>query len=96
MGMVAVEAQAAGLPVLASDVVPGEITVLEEMVRFQRLDDPFEDWAKNLQDLMEKRMPGDTVRDTRWQKSGFNIEVCCRQLASIYLKRNQPEPVLHP
>lgn len=94
MGMVAVEAQAAGLPVLASDVVPDEITVLDELVKFRGLQDPFHLWADDLQEMIERRLPGDTVGDQRWHRSGFNIDVCCRRLASIYLKPNQRERVL--
>jgi glycosyltransferase EpsF len=93
MGMVAVEAQAAGLPVLASDTVPDEIMVLDEMVKFQSLNDSFDNWAVNLREMMNRRLPGDTVMDKRWKRSGFNMEVCCRQLASIYLNRNQSEQV---
>jgi glycosyltransferase involved in cell wall biosynthesis len=50
LGMVAVEAQAAGLPVLASTAVPQECAVTS-LVRFKPLDDGEEDWAEELLEL---------------------------------------------
>lgn len=85
MGMVAVEAQAAGLPVLASTEVPGEVVVLEEMVRFRDLSDPFDAWASDLTRLIVSRGGGDTASDARWSRSGFNIDVCCKRLHDCYV-----------
>ena len=46
--MVAVEAQAAGLPVLASTVVPRECVVVPELVRFEPLERTAAEWAAAL------------------------------------------------
>jgi glycosyltransferase involved in cell wall biosynthesis len=45
LGMVAVEAQAAGLPVLASTAVPRECAVVPELVRFEPLEQGAQKWA---------------------------------------------------
>jgi glycosyltransferase involved in cell wall biosynthesis len=87
MGMVAVEAQAAGLPVLASDVVPHEVVVLEELVRFVNLDAPFALWAGMLTEMMQQRIHGGTGDDPRWKQTGFNMEICCRELSAYYRNR---------
>ena len=48
LGMVAVEAQASGLPVLASSAVPRECVVVPHLVRFQNLEAGAEQWAADL------------------------------------------------
>ena len=89
MGMVVVEAQAAGLPVLASSTTPDEVVVLKEMVDFCNLDLPFDVWAENLKRMMGERKPTGTSDDARWKTSSFSIEVCCNDLQSVYA--NAPE-----
>jgi glycosyltransferase involved in cell wall biosynthesis len=84
MGMVAIEAQAAGLPVLASSAVPDEVVVLEELVDFCGLDAPFAEWAARLERMASERRKGDTASDPRWTTSPFNLPVCCSLLAGIY------------
>ncbi len=85
MGLVAVEAQAAGLPVLASSEVPSEVAVMTEMVCFRSLQDPIEEWAKDLERLIQSRKPHDSTSDPRWETSGFNIEVSCKRLFDCYV-----------
>jgi glycosyltransferase involved in cell wall biosynthesis len=51
LGMVAVEAQAAGLPVLASTSVPRECVVVPELVVFQKLEAGAAQWAADLLQL---------------------------------------------
>ena len=50
LGMVAVEAQAAGLPVLVSNAVPRECVVVPELVRFQKVEAGEAAWAADLLD----------------------------------------------
>lgn len=88
LGMVAVEAQAAGLPVLASSPVPREISVLQEYVAFMDLDQPFEQWARKLKEMCSRRHPFGTIQDARWSETGFNLEVCCSRLKSVYEGRS--------
>jgi glycosyltransferase EpsF len=51
LGMVVVEAQAAGLPVLASTSVPRECVVVPELVTFQKLEAGAAQWAADLLQL---------------------------------------------
>src|SRR5437660_12509651 len=48
LGMVAVEAQAAGLPVLASTNVPAECVVVPELVQFKEVEEGEAAWADEL------------------------------------------------
>ena len=48
LGMAAVEAQAAGLPVLAADTVPRECVVVPELVKFLKVEDGEKWWATEL------------------------------------------------
>ena len=53
LGMVAVEAQAAGLPVLASEAVPKECVVSPELVTFLPLNGEAKTWATELIRLLK-------------------------------------------
>jgi len=53
LGMVAVEAQAAGLPVLASEAVPKECVVSPELVTFLPLNGEVKTWAAELISLLK-------------------------------------------
>lgn len=88
MGMVAVEAQAAGLPVLASDQVPEEVILLPGMVDFLPLKSSFKDWADKASSMIAKRKPTDTIDDIHWQTSPFNMKVSCNSLMKIYMQQN--------
>ncbi|MFN3167566.1 MAG: glycosyltransferase [Phycisphaeraceae bacterium] len=48
LGIVLIEAQAAGLPYVASDVVPREADILEGFGTRHRLDEPAEAWAESV------------------------------------------------
>ena len=53
LGMVAVEAQAAGMAVLASSAVPRECAVVPGLVRFKDLGDGQDAWAEALLELLD-------------------------------------------
>jgi len=83
LGMVAVEAQAAGLPVLASSVVPHECVVLPELVRFESLERSAKDWAAAL--LQQAALPRDiAAANRRVAASPFSIENSARALIELY------------
>jgi len=88
MGMVAVEAQAAGLPVLASDQVPKEVVVVPGMVEFLSLEDSFRTWSAKAGLMFAKRQPNDTIDEIHWKTSPFNMEVCCNNLRKVYQPQN--------
>jgi glycosyltransferase involved in cell wall biosynthesis len=83
LGMVAVEAQAAGLPVLASTAVPRECVVVPELVRFQNLEAGEAQWAA---DLLQLASRGLNISDAnqRVAASRFAIENSARALLRLY------------
>ena len=83
LGMVAVEAQAAGLPVLASTNVPREAVVVPELVRFQTLDAGAEVWKDDLLDMLNNR-PHVADANERMAASPFAIAHSARALEELY------------
>lgn len=82
--MVAVEAQAAGLPVLASTAVPRECVVIPELYSVLALDEPIELWAAALLQIMTKpRLPLEFCRRAL-ESSPFSIANSARRLEEIY------------
>jgi glycosyltransferase involved in cell wall biosynthesis len=84
LGMVAVEAQAAGLPVLASTAVPAECVVAPELYHARPLTDPLETWAEALLDILASpRIPLARCREAL-ASSPFSIEHSAGRLEAIY------------
>lgn len=83
LGMVAVEAQAAGLPVLASTEVPREAVVVPELVRFRSLDTEQAIWAQDLLDLIA-RPPHVADANRRVAASAFAITHSAHALEELY------------
>jgi glycosyltransferase involved in cell wall biosynthesis len=84
LGMVAVEAQAAGLPVLASTAVPRECVVIPELYNALPLDEPMELWAATLLQIMSRpRAPLELCRRAL-ESSQFSIANSAQRLEEIY------------
>ena len=84
LGMVAVEAQAAGLPVLASTAVPAESVVIPELYDKLPLDGRVDEWVQALLARISKpRPPLDECR-RRVEASAFSIENSAARLEAIY------------
>lgn len=83
LGMVAVEAQAAGLPVLASSVVPRECVVVPELVRFRNVAAGPEQWATDLLELAPQR-PNRVAANRLVAESPFSIGHSSDALLSLY------------
>ena len=83
LGMVAVEAQAAGLPVLASNTVPRECVVVPELVRFQKVEAGEAAWAD---DLLQLAAQPRNIRgaNQRVAASAFSIDSSSRALLRLY------------
>lgn len=83
LGMVAVEAQAAGLPVLASNGVPHECIVVPELVRFQKVEAGEAAWAA---DLLQLAARPQNIRgaNQRVAASAFSIGSSSRALLRLY------------
>jgi glycosyltransferase involved in cell wall biosynthesis len=83
LGMVAVEAQAAGVPVLASTAVPRECVVVPELVRFEELKAGKLVWADRLLELtVQPRDVGTANR--RVAASSFAIDKSAQALLMLY------------
>jgi glycosyltransferase involved in cell wall biosynthesis len=85
LGLVLVEAQAAGLPCFASDGVPTEAYVVKPLVRPLSLAQPAAVWAEQI--LSIRRARPAIRRDealSRVERSSFSIESSCRALEAAY------------
>ena len=84
LGMVAVEAQAAGLRVLASDATPRECSVIPEMVCFKPLADGASSWANETVRLLNLGRPNSKDSNLAVRKSAFSIENSAKRLIGLY------------
>ena len=84
LGMVAVEAQAAGLRVLASDTVPHEARVVTELVTFMPLAAGSSAWGAELKRLMELPRFDPASAADAVRHSPFSIDESYAQLHAIY------------
>ena len=85
LGLVVIEAQAAGLPIVIADSVPKETEIVAELFHWMSLSDPPEIWAQQCIQAYEKS-PGLCWMDTN-RKIGvtsFNIVNNWQELQRIY------------
>jgi glycosyltransferase involved in cell wall biosynthesis len=94
LGMVAVEAQAAGLPVLASTAVPRECVVVPHAVRFLDLSEGVSAWAQQLQTLLAAPRPDPVAANAQIGASRFAIERSAAALVQLY--RGGARPAAFP
>jgi glycosyltransferase involved in cell wall biosynthesis len=84
LGMVAVEAQAAGLPVLASDAVPAAANVMPQLYRALPVRSSLADWTDALFATLNTRRVALDVARRAVEASDFSIETSANRLAKIY------------
>lgn len=84
LGMVAVEAQAAGTPVLASTAIPDEAVVVPQIFRRVPLVETPEVWADALNFLLLAPRPDPTSLYATLQRSAFSIQISARRLEAVY------------
>lgn len=85
LGLVLVEAQAAGLPCLAADAVPAEATVAPELMTRLPVEQGAEMWAEAIERALEGRLAGTaTAALEALRRSAFNIEVNAKRMEELY------------
>lgn len=84
LGMVAVEAQAAGLRVLASDTTPRECSVVPGLVKFLSLDLTARDWADEAMRVINLGHAESSYCLEAIRRSPFSIENSAANLMKIY------------
>jgi len=80
-GIVALEAQAAGVPTICSDKVPN-VTRLSEDIEYISLDTPADKWAEA---IMLRKNAGRKNSIDYIRKKGYDIKVEARKLEDIYI-----------
>jgi glycosyltransferase involved in cell wall biosynthesis len=87
LGIVLVEAQAAGLPCIVSDVVPNEADVIERLVKRLPLEGSVKHWADELflaKQLVKDRPQQQKQALVKVEDSIFSIKKCMEQLRHVY------------
>ena len=79
-----VEAQAAGLPCVISDVISDE-SIVTDLIRKESLKQSAEVWAKKTLDVYDEITRKDTAELVK--AAGFDIETSAQWLQEFYLKR---------
>jgi len=93
LGMVAIEAQAAGIPVVMSDRVPPEAVAIPEITKVMSLSSSPQEWAE---EVLRFRAIGNSIDRQQCyeqlQASPFNIERNAAQLLNYYKKLVNSHP----
>ena len=84
LSLVTVEAQVNGLSALVSDKVPLEAKCTDR-VFFESLTDPSQQWAQNLEKILEQNPGRSSDTDENVGKKGFDISQEAEKLRKIYL-----------
>jgi glycosyltransferase involved in cell wall biosynthesis len=83
LGLVIVEAQAAGLPVVTTRAVPRDAFVLPEQVSILSSHDPISVWAKKIDEVLSKPRINRELAWTRVNNSKFNIVISTAALVDL-------------
>jgi glycosyltransferase involved in cell wall biosynthesis len=87
LGLVAIEAQAAGLPCLISDRVPAEAIVDPSLVDVLALEQPASEWASTILAIRSAaQKAADPATVTKVENSLFNLDHCISSLQLRYLQ----------
>ncbi|MBW7474268.1 glycosyltransferase [Paenibacillus oenotherae] len=84
LGIVLIEAQAAGVPCLISEGVPDEADLKLGLVSRLRLDDAAGKWVEGLRQLAATPQPEWPARLSALESSGFNMSSSVRRLERLY------------
>ncbi len=84
LGIVCVEAQAAGTRVLASDTVPREAAVVSEGMDFLPLAAGEDTWAERINELLALPRPNVAQWRRQVEQSAFGLDRCINDLHEVY------------
>lgn len=84
LGMVAVEAQAAGVPVLASDGVPVAAKVVPQLYHTFKLGSSIEQWAHAIQQALDAPRVAADIAARTVEKTEFSIGASADKLLRLY------------
>ncbi|TCJ40216.1 glycosyltransferase [Parafrankia sp. BMG5.11] len=84
LGIVALEAQAAGTPVIMPENMPHEVIVIPEAVTLLPLDAGARAWAQEIGQILGQRAPDRAEWLARVEGSAFGLERCIADLNAIY------------
>jgi hypothetical protein len=84
--MVAVEAQAAGVRVLASDAIPRECGVIPDAVTFMSLDLGPDAWAAKARSLLNMPAPDHLQWNEIVRRSAYSIDQSAANLIAVYTR----------
>lgn len=85
LGIVVLEAQAAGTPTLMTDSLPHEVIVVPEIVERLPLSHGVDRWAVKLDELIRHSKPNRLTCRRRVEESQFGMLRCVDELNQIYL-----------
>lgn len=84
LGIVAIEAQAAGLPVLASDTIPQETNITKN-IKYLSLDEGIEKWSAAIGQSIDGFQRTDVYNAI--VEAGYDISQSANELESFYIKK---------
>ncbi len=95
LGIVLVEAQAAGLPCVFSDVVPVEADLVKPLMKRVSLSKSVADWSEAVLATREQQLVTDEQAWETVSHSAFNIKVSVEELTKFYVRSIQSLPLTH-
>lgn len=88
LGLVVVEAQAAGLPMVLSNGIVRDAIVIPELATFIRLNDNPEEWASAINDILQRgKSPGGEEALKIMERSCFALPNAAENLIALYEDR---------
>jgi glycosyltransferase involved in cell wall biosynthesis len=85
LGIVVIEAQAAGIPCIVSDNVPKEADMELNMVKFLSLETSTRIWASALQNCRKQVIPKENTRQLAIHRKKYSTESIINRLLQIYM-----------
>ena len=85
LGMVLVEAQAAGIPCLASDAVAEEVDLGLGLVHFEKIAAGVEKWGRHMLSLLDTKPVSWNKRKSVLQNAGYDVKHGAQMLQELYL-----------